>query len=238
MATNLFYLDLRNRKEDGTPRLFPGMKPSVLRESGSVQLALVLGGFQKGGTLRPGSLTIPFAPGSDGPIIRDGDKVYAAEFVPLGANDKTTVMRRLLDEPAAASYVLLRTGIKPDPFGGILADLQSIGGVGSGLRLCDHGSVSFHFGTGVQATAVATVKDADFGKVAAEQVAALVVNRSGLLGGMLLYTYVLWKLVDDSVVLARDIDGVICRVVRQKGRVSVVDASGYQDYADSLFARA
>lgn len=239
MATNMFTIVPRVVDDRGLPKLLAGMKPGFVNGGGSSPFAVVLGGFREGGRMAPGSLAIYFDHDNP-PAIEKNDRVYLGEFGSLSASDPRTVLRKHSGEGHPKySFIRVTTGLRPDLRGNVMADIQELArltGAGHAVQFKTHGSASYHQAAAKeQAALIASADVKQVGQVPAEQIATLKHSRTGLIG-MVQMTDIIWAMPDDSCILIRDITGKSCRVIREKGRVEVYDATNYDHECDMLLA--
>lgn len=140
-----------------------------------------------------------------------------------------------------AYYVLVRSGLQRVN-GSIMQDRLNIQKDG---ELMTHGAYSFDTGSVRIATAdhEQTLKDAfadpniAFGRVAAERMDVQVVGKAfRLVGGIMCSqtSYVLWRMPFGAVLLVRDVNGKLTRLVSEPSCLRPVDASGYAKFFDIL----
>ena len=225
-TTNLFFSYPR------TNRLIPGLRVEpIKRGANAFPTPCVVLGSAHNGRLIKGSAAIPLD--FSNPPELGNEKVFAGSFgeVPNSGLNLTALNA---DEPGV-SFVLVRTGfIFTD--GGVMGDLgrmqQAFRAEGKEPKLCNHGSVALHAAAQqmlLTAHSGAQVDEVDLPKAEAQAVKTVVGYRPGL--GMPAYVYRLWKMPDDSALLVRDVSGFIYRIVNEKRRTDMVDATG-QHYHD------
>lgn len=166
-----------------------------------------------------------------------GEKIMWGSIVHEGegnANKAFLVSHR--DE--AAYYVLVRTGLMAVN-GSTAQDRLNIQKDGD---LVTHGSYSFDNASVRVAMAenqddlrkALTNPDFGLGRVAAERIGAKAVGRKIPLLGSPASSYVLWKMPLGAVLLVREVNGKLTRLVAEKDRLRVVDATSYGTFFDRL----
>jgi hypothetical protein len=208
---------------------------------------LVVGPQMKAKSDRPVKWATVIPPGADDlpsidrPRGGDFDRIVGGSIIKNvdGEGKEQSFLVSHRDENAY--YVLVRTGLKvafgPNGSDGGMQDRLNIQ---KEHELVSHGSYSFDKASIRIATAEneAEIKEllddpkrSLFTSVAAERMGVKVVGKSvALLGGRKCpqTSYVLWKMPIGAVLIVRDVDGKLTRLVSQKDQLRVVDASGYE----------
>ncbi|OGG48570.1 hypothetical protein A2704_00510 [Candidatus Kaiserbacteria bacterium RIFCSPHIGHO2_01_FULL_54_36b] len=190
----------------------------------------------------------------DAPNYKD-DKIWRGSVVkdPSDSEGKRDVMVTYRDEEA--NYALIRTGVRYVERAGTKSKANfwtelAERGVEKGLR---HGAYSFHkealqgrsvrvaTAEDIELIAAGKMKDIriqtnpnDFGTVEATKVGNPITlgrnNRQGFPDTV----FILWRMPFGAVLLVRDVDGRMSRLVSTKFGVDRVDATGYEDFYEEL----
>lgn len=172
----------------------------------------------------------------------EGDRILRGSIVieQVDGKDRSFLVSHR-DEKAY--YVLVRTGLMSRD-GSVLADRLKLQQEGP---LVTHGSYSFDHASVRVATAENEAGLSELlqnpasgvGRVAAERLRYKAIGKSIDLGSGVRCSqtaYVLWRMPFGAVLLIREIDGKLTRLVAQKDQLRVVDATGYATFFDQLEA--
>lgn len=185
---------------------------------GVVLPSIVLGPKPRndGSTVRWAKVIAPDV--NDRPEFR-GEKIVRGSIVKVGDSGRDVLVSHR-DEHAY--YVLVRTGLRLIE-GSTANDLMALGA--AGINLKSHGSYSFDSGSFRIADA-SNENDlgASVGRVAAERLDTKTMGRKMHLIGCPESTFVLWRVPVGAVLLVRDINGKLTRLVGEKDGLRVVDA--------------
>jgi hypothetical protein len=139
-----------------------------------------------------------------------------------------------------AYYVLVRTGLKVMNGSAVQDRLE----IQKDSNLVSHGSYSFDnasiriaIADNEAALGVFTDPNASIGRVAAERLDTKVIGkRVNLIGGGSCpqTSFVLWKMPIGAVLIVRDVNGKMTRLVAQKDQLRVADATGYANLFPKL----
>jgi hypothetical protein len=156
---------------------------------------------------------------NDRPEFR-GEKIVRGSIVKTDGDAGRDVLVAHRDENAY--YVLVRTGLRLIE-GSTANDLMALGA--SGINLMSHGSYSFDTGS-VRIADASNENDlgANIGRVSAERLDTKTMGRNIRLIGCPESTFVLWRVPVGAVLLVRDINGKLTRLVGEKDGLRVVDA--------------
>lgn len=168
------------------------------------------------------------------------DKLVRGSIIQEGEGDqKRNFLVSHRDENAY--YVLVRSGLQRIN-GSTVADRLKIQ---QDSELVSHGSYSFDHASIRLAAAEDVTKinaaignpNVAIGSKAAERMDVKTIGKSiTLVGGRKIpeTSYVLWKMPFGAVLLVRDVNGKLTRLVAQKDRLRAVDAAGYAKFFDML----
>jgi hypothetical protein len=164
---------------------------------------------------------------------RGNDKIVRGSII---AEDGKNFLVSHRDEKA--NYMMVRTGLMAKD-GSTAADRLEIQKDG---KLMSHGSYSFDNGS--VRVAMAENPNAiekamidpgmSFGKVAAERMGAKAVGGRIPLIGCPESAYVLWRMPFGSVLIIRDVNGAMSRIVSHTDGIRRVDAKGYASFFEKL----
>ncbi|RJR13127.1 hypothetical protein C4585_02605 [Candidatus Parcubacteria bacterium] len=191
----------------------------------------------------------------DAPSYKD-DKIWRGSVIkdPKDPQGKRDVMVTYRDENA--NYVLVRTGVRYIERGGTKSKANfwtelAERGVEKGLR---HGAYSFHKEAvdNIRTVRVATAEDIeqiaagkmkdlrvhtdpkDFGTVEATKVGAPITLGRNNKQGFPDSVFILWRMPFGAVLLVRDVDGRMSRLVSTKRGIEWKDATDYEDFFEDL----
>ena len=190
---------------------------------------------------------------NDAPLY-DHNKVWRGSIIkdPNDERQKRDVMVEYRDDES--NYVLVRSGLRMIERGGtmskgnfwqLLAD-QSKSAVTHGAYSFDREAVQGH-----KSIRIATAEDAEqiaegklrnvmtepdfkMGNVAAERMGTLSIGRKIKGVGCPETVYVMWRMPFGAVLLVRDVDGKMSRLISSKAGVRRVDAPGYEDFFEAF----
>lgn len=203
--------------------------------AGTILPSLVIGPSPRIKNTKPIKWAKVISPKLDDRPAFAGDKIVRGSIV-KEADEHVIVSHH--DEQA--NYVLVRTGLKVID-GSTANDWMQL--MADGVQPKTHGSYSFDNGS-VQ---IAFANDEEklkqaltdpnvggMGKVAAERLDAKAVGRRIPLLGCPQSSYVLWRMPFGAVLLVRDINGKLSRIVSHKDGVRRVDADKYDVFFEEL----
>ncbi len=210
---------------------FVGVQAQILADLALKQPvpAVVLGRLFRGG-LAKGSTAIPVDP-KDRPRFNGAGKIIFGSVEKAGAEDAQRDMI-VSHRDEQNWYVLVRTGLRVDQEG-IMGDLLQL--IGSGAQLTTHGVFSFHKGSGAEKIAESRTEKADLGKVASEKLFDAGTKRKIPMLKCPENSYSLWRVPVDGVLLVRDINGKMSRLVGGRTQLQVVDADGCAPFFELLY---
>ncbi len=180
-------------------------------------------------------------PQYDRPRGGDDDRIMRGSIVNVqDGGEQRSFLVSHSDEKA--HYILVRTGLITHSGDGGMRDRLNIQ---KDKTLVSHGSYSFDLASIRIAAADNEDKIKDivsdpslkFGTVAAERMDVKVIGkRIPLMGGGYCpqASYVLWRMPFGAILLIRDVDGKLTRLVSQKDQLRVVDAVGYAGFFSQL----
>ena len=208
--------------------------------------SLVVGPQLKQKTDRPVNWAKVIPPGMEDspeffrPRGSDDDKLVRGSIIQVGEGDeKQNFLVSHRDEQA--HYVLVRSGLRRLN-GSTVQDRLNIQ---KDHELVSHGSYSFDRASIRIAAAENEVRIGEImsnpnlaiGTAVAERMDVKVIGKSiALVGGAKIpeTAYVLWRMPFGAVLLVRDVNGKLTRLVSQKDQLRPVDASGYAGLFDQL----
>ncbi len=227
-ANLMFVNGIRGR--DVTDNLIAGIRAEffpdeVLKKT----LPSVLVGSLQHGKPAKGSIVVPTLV-TDKPLFSKDGKVLRGSVTDQTVDDKTKRKVIVSHKQGNDWIVLVRTGLRVGKEGmlGDFADLSNKG------ELTTHGSFNANKNSGAFELAKSREEKAAFGKVDAEQ---LWQAKSKKIAGLNMpkTDYTFWLLPEGAVILVRDINGQMVRVIGGKTQVLIEDATGYEKFFDRLF---
>lgn len=193
-------------------------------------------------------------PGKGDAPLYDANKIWRGSIIkdPNDANQKRDIMVEYRDENA--NYVLVRTGVRLVDRGGTLNKANFWQQLADrDVKAVRHGAYSFdkEAVTRERPVRVATAEDIEkiaegklseipinpldgAGTVAAERMRTFVFGRQIKGVGCPETAFVLWKMPFGAVLLVRDVDGTMSRLVSEKLGVTRRDGVGYGEFFDEL----
>lgn len=239
IAANFHFFLARNNSAFAGIKASDVADPYLMRKG--VVPSLIVGPQMRAKSDRPAKWARIIPPGmSDLPqyaVDRDkNEKIMRGSIVSDGEGDqKKTYLVSHRDENAY--YVLVRTGLMARN-GNTVEDRMSIQKT---AELVTHGSYSFDNGSlciaraqnesTLSAQADPSIK---IGTVAAERVGAKAMGKKIPLLGCPESSYVLWRMPVGAMLLIRDVNGKLTRLVAEKSQLRVVDAVKYGGFFDQL----
>lgn len=168
----------------------------------------------------------------------NGHKIVSGSIHQEKEGDKERSFLVAYRDGEGAYYVLARTGLVVRN-GSTMNDRLEIQKDG---KLVSHGSYSFdHASIRIAAaenesTVDAALKDpnAGFGRVAAERLKTKALGKQIPLIGCPETSYVLWKMPIGAVLLIRDVNGKLVRLVAERTQLRYADATGHNGYFEDL----
>jgi hypothetical protein len=191
--------------------------------------SVVIGGVSRNGKLNKGSSVVP-ALLTDRPLFNQRNKIIRGSAIDQDIGGGKT--RKVLASHKEGNdwIVLVRTGFQFGPQG-MMGDYMDLAAKGV---LKAHGSYNFDKKGGAFKLAEGREQTSDFGSVAAEKIGSVQGRKlSGLPYSPVNYDF--WRIPEGAVVIVRDVDGKLCRLIGGKLGVLVQDADGYDKFFDVLF---
>ena len=190
--------------------------------------SVVVGGISRDGKLRKGASVVP-ALITDRPMFDQRNKMIRASVIDQDIGDGK--VRKVLASHKEGNdwIVLIRTGFQFGPQG-MMGDYMDLASKGV---LTSHGSFNFDRDVGAFKIAEGREEKSDFGKVAAEKIGSVAGKKIKALGYSPV-NYDFWRIPEGAVVITRDVDGKMLRLIGGKAQLLEQDATGYGKFFDRL----
>ena len=221
------------RNADPEDSLFTGIRSDFVPDEIQQKTlpSIVVGGMrqgkpQKGAKVLPTLIT-------DRPVFNKANKVVRGSVIDQSIDGGKARKVIVSHKEGNTWYVLVRTGLRVGPQGtmGDYLDLSASGDLKS------HGSFNFDRNTGAVKLAESREENALFGSAEAQK---LWEAKGRKIPGtsFLDIDYTLWGVPEGAVVIVRDINGKMTRLIGGKTRLFIEDANGYDKFFDRLLEEA